>query len=452
MKIGLEIHVQLPTRSKMFCACPTDGVSPNSAICPTCLGMPGARPSLNRSALEMGLRLAKLYDCKIPDRTWFSRKTYFYPDLAKHFQVTQYDNPVGEYGVFDFRGKSIRIRRVHLEEDPGRIKRVGRQGEEMSLVDYNRSGIPLVEIVTEPDLSNPAEARQFLSDMLTEIRHTIGLSDEDEQSVRVDCNISVGIERVEVKNVTGLRNMERALKYEVVRQTKMLRSKKPIVRETRRFDEERKVTLPARKKEFEEDYGYIGEPDLGVYNIRAIAESLDEKESPLARAKRLCEEYGMTEGTSRQLINTSMSLCDLFEEMAAAAGTKASLYLVTDVISSNWSRIKDVLDKDMRAEIIEVAQRYSDGTVNDLEARRRLRALFSEEEVADTGSAVKGDPKVLEDAVEKAVAANPGIFEDYAKNERAANRLIGDVIKTTNGTFSSQEIVIKVKERLERDL
>ncbi len=448
MKIGLEIHVQLPTRSKMFCPCPTDAGTPNSAICPTCLGMPGARPSLNRAALEMGLRLAKLFQCQVPERTWFSRKTYFYPDLAKHFQVTQYENPVGEHGLFDFRGKPIRIRRVHLEEDPGRIRRVGRPGEEMSLVDYNRSGIPLVEIVTEPDLSNPAEARQFLSDMLTEIRHTIGLTDDGEQSVRVDCNISVGEERVEVKNVTGLKNMERALKFELVRQTKMLRSKKPVLRETRRFDEERKVTLPARKKEFEEDYGYIGEPDLGVYNIRAMADALDEVETPLNRAKRLCDQYGIAEGTSRQLVNTSMDLCDLFEEMATASDPKTALFLVTDVISSYWARLSDDLDLGTRGKMIDTASRYGKGEINDIEARSILRGLIAPDDSVGTE---KGEgTQALDDAIEAVLSSNPGIFDDYVKNERAANRLIGEVIGRTRGAYSSKEIVDRVKERLQR--
>ena len=168
MKIGLEIHVQLPTRSKMFCSCPTEGDDiPNSRVCPTCLGMPGSKPVLNRKALELGLTLAKMLGCTIPERTWFSRKTYFYPDLCKHFQITQYDTPIGEKGSFRVGDKTIRITRVHLEEDPGKTKRVG---DGTALVDYNRSGIPLVEIVTEPDLSSPAEARQFLSELLAAIR------------------------------------------------------------------------------------------------------------------------------------------------------------------------------------------------------------------------------------------------------------------------------------------
>ncbi|MDI3483125.1 MAG: aspartyl-tRNA(Asn)/glutamyl-tRNA(Gln) amidotransferase subunit [Candidatus Methanomethylophilaceae archaeon] len=442
MKIGLEIHVQLPTQSKMFCPCPTGAVGPNTAVCPTCLGMPGSRPSLNRSALEMGLKLAQLFKCRIPEKTWFSRKTYFYPDLAKHFQITQFDNPIGENGVFDFRGKSIRIRRVHLEEDPGSIKRVGRPGQELSLVDYNRSGIPLVEIVTEPDLSDPTEARQFLSDMLTEIRHIINLTEESEQSVRVDCNISVGKERVEVKNVTGLKNMERALKFEAMRQSKLLRAHHPVLRETRRYDEERRVTVATRKKEFEEDYGYIDEPDLGVFNVLEIAASLEVTETPLARAKRLARQYGISETTSRQMVNTSMKLCDLFEEMAERTDTDTALRW-TGTVTASWSSIKNMLDEEMRDSVISTVERFHRQEINDTECRLQLAKLFGEkvQEPSETG---------LDEAIEQAIERNPGIFEDYTKNERAANRLIGEVIRETAGTYSSQEIVLKVRERLER--
>lgn len=159
MKIGLEIHVQLPTKSKMFCSCSTTDAPPNTNICPTCLGMPGSRPSLNKKVLEYGIMLAKMMDCKIADVVSFSRKTYFYPDMSKSFQITQYDDPIGRSGVYYLDKKSIHINRIHLEEDPGKTKRTEDQS---SLIDYNRSGIPLAEIVTEPDISTPSEAREFL--------------------------------------------------------------------------------------------------------------------------------------------------------------------------------------------------------------------------------------------------------------------------------------------------
>ena len=195
MKIGLEVHVQLPTKSKLFCSCPTGSENgPNGSICPVCLGFPGSKPSLNRKALEMGILIAKFMGCTITDRIWFSRKTYFYPDLPKNFQTTQYESPVGTDGVFVVGGKEIHINRVHIEEDPGRIKRVGKSGSELALIDYDRSGIPLVEIVTAPDMSSPAEAREFLTTLMNELRQLIGVSGQ-EQTMRVDANISVGVER-----------------------------------------------------------------------------------------------------------------------------------------------------------------------------------------------------------------------------------------------------------------
>ncbi|HIH76654.1 MAG TPA: Asp-tRNA(Asn)/Glu-tRNA(Gln) amidotransferase subunit GatB, partial [Methanomassiliicoccales archaeon] len=198
MKIGLEMHFQLPTRSKLFCSCPTTSAEPNHNVCPVCLGYPGSRPSLNRKALETGLGIARFLDCAIEERVWFSRKTYFYPDLPKNFQITQYESPLGTNGHFDLNGRRIGIWRVHLEEDPGRIRRVGRSGEEIAFVDYNRSGIPLVEIVTAPDLTSPEEAREFIDQLVIELRSLCGLEAQDEQSVRVDANISLGEERVEV--------------------------------------------------------------------------------------------------------------------------------------------------------------------------------------------------------------------------------------------------------------
>ncbi len=289
MKIGLEVHLQLPTRSKLFCSCPTTAEQPNTAVCPTCLGFPGSRPVMNRRALQLGLMITKFLDCKVNEKVWFSRKTYFYPDLPKDFQITQYESPLGTDGHFTLNDHRIGIWRVHLEEDPGRIKRVGRSGEEVSFIDYNRSGIPLVEIVSAPDLRSPDEAREYIDMLVTELRHLVGLSVQDEQTVRVDANISVGEERVEVKNVQGLRNLERALRYEANRQTKVLEAGKKVVRETRRYDEERKVTLPAREKEFEEDYGYIGEPDLGEFTIGPMARELVIPETPYRRAERLAQ-------------------------------------------------------------------------------------------------------------------------------------------------------------------
>ena len=445
MKIGLEIHVQLPTRSKMFCSCPTTGAEmANVHVCPVCLGLPGSKPSLNRKALELGLTIAKKLGCTIPETTWFSRKTYFYPDLCKHFQITQYDTPIGLGGVFYLGKKPIRITRVHLEEDPGKTKRVGAGS---SLVDYNRSGIPLVEIVTEPDLSSPAEAREFLSELLTEIRSTIDLADNGERSVRCDCNISVGKERCEVKNVTGLRNVEACLKYEAIRQTRLIKAGGKVERETRRFDEEKKVTFSARKKEFEADYGYIGEPDLGIYHIRKMADSIKLRESPLVMIARFQKEYGLEEKAAKQLVNTSMKLAELFERIAKATDVKTAVTWSTGTISANWKAFEaDAAEKS--DDLIAIISKFFKGEITDTQCNLELKALMTGVSAEET-AAVSAD---LDALIEKAIDDNPSVLNDYRKNEKAANRIIGTVMKQTGGQYSSADIVAATKRLIEKRL
>jgi aspartyl-tRNA(Asn)/glutamyl-tRNA(Gln) amidotransferase subunit B len=442
MKIGLEMHFQLPTRSKLFCSCPTTSAEPNHNICPVCLGYPGSRPSLNRKALETGLSIARFLDCTIEERVWFSRKTYFYPDLPKNFQITQYESPLGTNGHFDLNGRRIGIWRVHLEEDPGRIKRVGRSGEEIAFVDYNRSGIPLVEIVTAPDLTSPEEARAFIDQLVIELRSLCGLEAQDEQTVRVDANISVGEERVEVKNVQGLRNLEKALKFEASRQTKLLAAGKKVIRETRRFDEERKVTSSAREKETEEDYGYIGEPDLGEFRIGDMARNLDLKETPLARAKRLVSSYGIGEATAKQLVLTSVTLTDLFEELCRHVPPERAVSWTTGPISGNWAVLQD---QAKWPDLVQIVKDDAEGKINDNEAKRRILTLagVQQETAAEGGDDLK---KLISDFVD----AHPEVLADYRKNPKAANTVIGHVMKESKGRHSSKEVVEEVKREMEK--
>lgn len=438
MRIGLEVHVQLPTKSKMFCSCPTTGAEiPNSHVCPVCLGMPGSKPSLNRKALEYGLMIAKKLRCRIPETTWFSRKTYFYPDLCKHYQITQYDTPVGEGGVYYLGKKPIRITRVHLEEDPGKTKRIG---DGSSLIDYNRSGIPLVEIVTEPDLSSPAEARQFLSELLTEIKYTIDLPDDGERNVRCDCNISIGTERCEVKNVTGLKNVERCLTFEVVRQTKILKAGGKIERETRRFDEERKVTLSARKKEFEADYGYIGEPDLGLFHITKMAENIRIREGPLDMALRFQADYGLDENAAKQIVSTSMRLAELFEELVKNSDVSMAKTLTTGVISAHWKAFEPDCDE-KSADIVAVVKDLVAKKITDTECNIRLKALMTGTDPAES----QGSSADLDAIIEKLLDDNPSVVSDCRCNDKAANRIIGSVMKQTGGKYSSSDIVSATK-------
>jgi aspartyl-tRNA(Asn)/glutamyl-tRNA(Gln) amidotransferase subunit B len=393
----------------------------------------------------MGVLIAKFLHCKMADRVEFARKTYFYPDLPKNFQITQYDSPLGTDGYFEVGERRIGIWRVHIEEDPGRIKRVGRSGEELALIDYDRSGIPLVEIVTAPDLTSPAEARDFLTDLITELRRLIGVSGE-EQTMRVDANISVGEERVEIKNITGLRNVEKGLKSEMTRQTKLLAAKKKIVRETRHYDEERGVTMPGREKEFEEDYGYIGEPDLGTYRIGPMAESMMIPETPIARSKRMASEHGIAPSSARQIVMTDWELADLYEILARKIGNDAALGWTLGALTSNWKELKARDSPELRAQLVDIVTATVTGSMTDSEARMRISALSGGKEV----SAPVEQSGDLDAIIVRLVDQHPEVVKDFKGNEKAANFLIGQVMKETKGQYSSKVVAERMKKELEK--
>ncbi|MDR0778436.1 MAG: Asp-tRNA(Asn)/Glu-tRNA(Gln) amidotransferase subunit GatB [Methanomassiliicoccaceae archaeon] len=441
MKIGLEIHVQLPTRSKMFCSCPATGASgPNEHICPGCMGMPGTRPSLNKEAVVIGIKLARLLNCTVPDVAWFSRKIYFYPDLCRHYQITQYETPIGNAGEYYLDKKRIGITRAHLEEDPGSMKKSG----DGALIDYNRSVMPLVEIVTDPDISSPAEAREFLKALLNDIRHVVDLPDDGERSIRVDCNISMaGSERCEVKNVTGLKNVERALTFEAVRQTKVIKSGGKISRETRHYDEERKVTTAARKKAFEGDYAYIGEPDLGAINVKKIADTITTKESPLNMAIRLQKEYGIDEKIAKQIVNTSVSMAALFEHLARKISAKNALMWITGPISSGWKTLESQINE-KRDGITDIVIQYEKDEINRTECSMRLKAFIFGEDPEN----MKKNSADLDALIKKAIDENPSVISDYKKSDKAANRIIGIVMKESGGSYSSSDVVEATKRIL----
>ena len=255
--IGLETHVQLNTRTKLFCGCALEGVAsaePNTRTCDTCLGLPGSKPRTNAAALEKAIRIALALNCDIPKETYFSRKSYFYPDMSKNYQITQYEVPLAKNGSIRVGDKAIGIRRINVEEDPAKLGHVGGLANaKYVLVDYNRSGIPLCEIVTEPHFTSPQEARAYLQ-KLEAILEYLGVYVSGEGTLKSDANISLdGGNRVEVKNVTGFKEVEKALAYEITRQRASLRRGARIEQETRAWDAELNVTRSKRKKEFEED-------------------------------------------------------------------------------------------------------------------------------------------------------------------------------------------------------
>jgi aspartyl-tRNA(Asn)/glutamyl-tRNA(Gln) amidotransferase subunit B len=320
--MGLEIHIHLLTKSKLFCSCSTDyeEKKPNENTCPICLGFPGSKPKVNKSAIDFGITVAKALNCKILSEMFFSRKSYFYPDMPKNFQISQYEIPLAVDGFLKISNKRINIRRIHLEEDPGKLIHVGGDitTAQYVLVDYNRSGIPLLEVVTEPDFTSTKEVREFLSKLSSILEHLEVFDSSKEGSMRVDANISLaGGERVELKNISGFRNVERAFNYEILRQKNLLRMGAKVERETRHFDEISRLTKPLRKKEFEEDYGYIFEPDLTEVEIsREWTDTLEKKmpELPEERAKRLVKEYKIREREAGIIVYVDKALADFFEQ------------------------------------------------------------------------------------------------------------------------------------------
>ncbi|HDQ93404.1 MAG TPA: Asp-tRNA(Asn)/Glu-tRNA(Gln) amidotransferase subunit GatB, partial [Synergistetes bacterium] len=347
--IGLEVHVQLATRSKLFCPCSTDyiGAEPNSNVCPLCLGLPGTLPSLNRKALDLGLRAALALKCSINRKTRFHRKNYFYPDLHKAFQISQYDVPLAVSGsmpiTIDGSVKDIGITRLHLEEDAGKLVHAtsdGRlSGALFSLVDYNRSGVPLAEIVSEPELSSSEEAREYVLSLRRLVRY-LGVSDGDMESgsLRVDANISQKCSdgrwgsRVEIKNLNSLRSLERALEFEILRQRDLLVKGEEVVQETRHWDDGASVTRSSRGKEEAHDYRYFPEPDLPAIRIESVvveraADLLPEL--PWDKRDRFVGEWGLDFSDASSL-SENPDLAEFFEKTVASGADP--------LLAANWTR------------------------------------------------------------------------------------------------------------------
>ena len=295
MKIGLEVHVALPTKTKLFCSdlAYENQEEPNSNVCPVCLGLPGAKPVLNQKALEISTSIAKALNCEINEKTWFVRKVYFYPDLPKGYQITQLDGAVGIKGYVNLNGKRIGIRRVQIEEDPARIIRE----KDYSLIDFNRSGVPLNEIVTEPDITSLDELKGFIEE-LRSILYYQGVNIN--QELKTDLNISLAEKRVEIKNVTGVRNLIAAAEYEIRRQSSLIQEGKEINAETRSYKEDTDETVSSREKETEEEYGFTFEPDLTFYDTTKL--SIQKAVIASSVAKELAYKQEYNEKTIRELI------------------------------------------------------------------------------------------------------------------------------------------------------
>jgi aspartyl-tRNA(Asn)/glutamyl-tRNA(Gln) amidotransferase subunit B len=478
--IGLETHVELGTTTKMFCGCPIEfGAPPNSAVCPVCLGLPGSLPVANRAAIEYTIKIGLALNCTIATWCRFARKNYFYPDMPKDFQISQYDEPLCVDGFLDvvLDGQRFRvgIERVHLEEDTGKSLHVGGatgriHGADYSLVDYNRAGIPLVEVVTKPVEGTGALAPLVAREYVTELRdllRALGVSDVrmEEGSLRCDVNTSLAPPgarewgtRTETKNVNSLRSVERAVRFEIERQAAVLDAGQKVVQETRHFHEEDGTTTPGRSKEEAQDYRYFPEPDLvpvapdaqWVESLRAALPEL-----PAARRSRLQAEWGLSDLDMAALLNVgALDLVGQTVAAGASPGDARKWWLGELAMYANKAGVELSELGISPVQVARVSELVKAGTLNDKLARQVLEGILAgegsaDEIVAARGLAVVNDEGALTEVVDAAIAANPDIAAKIREGKTAAaGALLGEVMKATRGRADATRARELILQRL----
>lgn len=467
-RIGLEIHCQLTgLKSKLFCSCHCNyrEYSPNANICPTCTGFPGTLPLLNQKAIEIAAMVGMALKCTIPATILFYRKNYFYLDLPKNFQLTQYNaygiTSIGTDGLLGYGQGEARIRRVQLEEDPGRLSYV--DGSSGSLIDYNRAGVPLVEIVTEPDFHDPKDVRLFLNKLASIVEH-LGVCDTSlEGAVRCDANISVrNSRRVEIKNVSSFGDVEKALKFEMTRQKAMLNYEMEIRGETRHWDEQRKITKQSRTKEEEQDYRYFYEPDIPSIEIdKDYLNELHSKmpELPDERKKRFINYYKLTEHVSQVLIEHK-DLADYFEESVKIyfAPKEISNIIVTDIMSyadDNSKKLGSTIRniKMTPKQLAEIARMIKEGVVNRKTAKQILyEAVVSGRLITSSENETKfrkiDDEGLILQSIEKVFETESLAVVDAKKNPSVSNYLLGKVMDLTKGRADPRRTLSLINKKL----
>ncbi len=449
VRIGLETHVQLATKTKLFCQCSIENISsaePNTRVCEVCLGFPGSKPVVNKKVIELALKVAMALNCEINPRFFFSRKSYFYPDMAKNYQITQYEIPVGKNGYLIVNGKKIRIRRVHIEEDPARLVHVGKSAVEAkyTLVDYNRSGIPLLEIVTEPDIESPREAREYLKHLVLILEY-LGAINLDECVVKSDANISIeGGERVEIKNVLGFKEIENALNFEILRQKNLIKFGEKVERETRMWDPVSKTTRSLRKKEEEEDYGYIFDPDLP--EIVICEEELEKIRKSLPEMPQQKMEKYIAMGVNKEIafaIASDLQLAVFFEKLLKEFSheTLAKYMLVLKKVL-NYNDVLLSETKLAREHFARLVKSAESGEISDRAFELILRELIFAPEKLDElireYSQISG--KELVEIAKKVIEENKKAVEDFLSGEdKALNFLVGQIMKLTRGKADAKK-------------
>jgi len=454
--IGLEVHLQLETETKAFCGCSTEfGKRPNSHTCPVCLGFPGALPVLNEKAFLYSIKVALALNCKIQDIIKFDRKNYYYPDLPKNFQISQFDMPLSYDGFVDVisaggTSKRVHIKRVHLEEDAGKLMHPAKSS--FSLVDFNRAGMPLLEVVTEPDINSPEEAYDYLT-ALKAILQYLRVSDCDMEkgSLRCDANISIrkagekelGV-KVEVKNMNSFRWVREALHYETGRQIALAEASERIVQETRLWDAEKLVTISMRSKEEAHDYRYFPEPDLVPFIIdKKIVEDIRKAlpELPEARANRFIKEHGLSEYDARVLTG-QIDLADYFEECAGEYANKKTLtnWINGDIAAEMNARSVNILELGIKPKDLVGLLKMIDGqSISGKTAKDVLVEMIDTKKRADEIVSSKGlsqisDKDKIEEVVREVLAKNERSVNDYKGGKKTAiTFLVGQVMKQTQG-------------------
>jgi aspartyl-tRNA(Asn)/glutamyl-tRNA(Gln) amidotransferase subunit B len=469
--IGLEVHLQLNTKSKVFCGCGTNfGAAPNTQTCPVCLGMPGSLPVLNREALAFGAKAAVALNCKIAKKIRFDRKNYFYPDLPKAFQISQFNQPLSRNGYvtifIDGKEKRVGITRVHLEEDTGKLF----HQKDSSFVDFNRSGTPLLEIVSEPDMNSPDEAYEYLT-VLKAILKYLDVSDcnMEEGSLRCDANISVrkpgakefGV-KTEIKNMNSFKAVKAALEYEAKRQMDLLDAGQRIVQETRLYDSARCVTESMRSKEEAHDYRYFPEPDLVPFDFdEDFLEGINDNmpELPEARKKRFMSEYNLSDYDSAVMVNDK-STADYFEKSFSLYGKAKVIvnWLMGDIYA--YMKEKNISAGDLKLKeehFTDMLKMIDGGIINGKIGKTLLIDMIETgkapaELVKERGMEQISNDNELEQIIQKVIAENAKSVDDFRKGkENAIMFLVGRVMAMTKGKANPEKVNSVLREKLKGD-
>ena len=485
--IGLEVHIELNTKSKMFCSCANDSdvKEPNTNICPVCIGHPGTLPVINKKAIEKTVKTGLALNCSIGEYSRFDRKNYFYPDLPKGYQISQHEHPLCSKGYLEVNGKKVKIRRIHLEEDAGKL--VHPKGADHSLVDFNRSGVPLMELVTDPDINLPTEASKIAEELREILRYLeVSNVDMEKGEMRIDANISLSSapgkldgKRVEVKNLNSFRSIERALEYEVERQKKILDDGGKVKQETRGWDDQKGVTIPQRSKEDSNDYRYFPDPDLPSLDLRDRSFIDLEKlrisipELPKEKKVRLKTEYGLSDKEIDFMVRnkslgdyyekTVSELCNWVKESELRGSVDENQYAELSRLVANYtltdlqSLLKGIeggdnpINPENFAEFILMVYK---GKMSSVIAKTVLKEMFEtggdpSNIIRERGLTELKDESEIEGIIDSVIDDNPKAVDDYKKGKKASVKfLVGQTMRKTGGRLDPEVIGGIIEKKL----